>query len=90
MCHMNFHRRILPPGWPGWDDAPAVLPQAAVTNAHPQSLAVPKDTGDLPDDDSIGGWKHYLLRLGGFYSRESGLIRGERSAVEVLRCQAAV
>ena len=50
--------------------------QAAVLNARPQSLAVSKDTGELPDSDSLGGWKHFLLKLGGFYSRESAMMRG--------------
>ena len=50
--------------------------QADLSNARPQSLARSIDTGELPDDESIGRVKHFLLRLGGFYSRESGLSRG--------------
>lgn len=53
-------------------------PQAAISNAHPQSLARPIDTGELPNDESIGKVKHFLLKLGGFYSRESALSRGAR------------
>lgn len=53
-----------------------MLLQAAISNAHPQSLARPTDTGELPDDESIGRVKHFLLRLGGFYSRDSALSRG--------------
>lgn len=50
--------------------------QATVSNARPQSLAVPKDTRELPDSDIIGGWRHFMLKLGGFYSRESAMQRG--------------
>lgn len=57
-----------------------------MTNAHPQSLARPKDTGELPDDNSIGGLKHYLLKLGGFYSRESALTRGECALAGAAPC----
>ena len=57
-------------------DGVAVGSQAAVSNARPQSLALPKDTGELPDSDEIGGWRHFMLKLGGFYSRESAMQRG--------------
>jgi hypothetical protein len=55
--------------------------QADLSNARPQSLARSIDTGELPDDESIGRVKHFLLRLGGFYSRESGLSRGALKAM---------
>lgn len=62
--------------------------KAAISNAHPQSLARTVDTGELPNDESIGKVKHFLLKLGGFYSRESALSRGSRSLYRIIVAQA--
>lgn len=50
--------------------------QASVLNARPRSLALPKDTEVALEDAQIGGVTGFLLKLGGFYSKESSFIRG--------------
>ncbi len=52
--------------------------QAAVFNAHPRSLAANEATADqLSPDAEHSFFVKALLRLGGYYSRESRLLRGE-------------
>lgn len=55
--------------------------KASVLNAKPQSLAVP-NIEEFVDDAEIGAVKRFLLKIGGFYSKESSHIRGAKNLYE--------